>query len=155
RNLVAGIAAHVAHRRLERVHTAEACVLELRHFTMPRQPRIPERFEPAVDHAAHDHRTDRVVGARLGAEAEEPDQLRIDVVLPDQPQHGVRGHRVDVLVATRHAEAAADHHLDLVPGVARPLAPVLETYPKWGYVRAHCTDTRSRRLTHLRSPPRC
>ena len=118
--------ASVAQRSLERVDAAQARVLELGHLAVPRQPRHAERVERAVDHAAHDHGAGGVVGARLGAEAEEADPLRVDVVLADQPQDGVGRHRVDVLVRARHAEAVADDRPDLVPGVAGPFTPRFE-----------------------------
>ena len=93
-------------------------MLELGHLELAREARQSELVERVVDHAAHDHGADGVVGARLGAEPEPADVARIDVVLPDQPQHGVGRHRVDVLVLTHDAKAAADDDLTLSQGVS-------------------------------------
>ena len=59
-------------------------------------------------------------------ESEKADALRIDVVLPDQPQHGVGRHRVDVLVAARHTRKLRPTTPGSCPRVARPLTPILE-----------------------------
>jgi hypothetical protein len=63
RQAITGVARHVTQRGLERVHAAQAGVLELGDFHMTREPRATQRFQSAIDHAAHDHRARRVVSA--------------------------------------------------------------------------------------------
>jgi hypothetical protein len=136
----------------ERVHAAQARVLELGHFHVPRQARTTERLETTVHHAAHDDRARGVVGARLSAQTEEPDLRGVDVVVLDQTNHGVCRHRVDVLVATGHPKAPTDDRLDLVPGIAGPTAPVFQAHAQTRHVDAHAADPRLHCVTHLETP---
>ncbi len=140
REPVRSVALRVAERALQRVHTPETGVLELGHLEVPREAGQAERFERAVDHAAHDHGTSRIVRARFRTEPEKAHLLRIDAVVADQREHGVGGHGVDVLVPTRDAEAPPDDSADLVPIIPGPLAPAFEWHAKGWDVEAHGAD---------------
>src|SRR5690606_8358729 len=104
----------------------------------------------SVEHPAYDHRAGGVVGARLRAEREVADLAGIDVVLVDQPKHRVGGHRVDALVRSGLAEAAADDGRDLLPRVAGPAAPLLERDLEGRRVHGQATDADVRRALHKR-----
>src|SRR5690606_403533 len=98
------------------------------------------RAQAVVEHSLDDHGARRVVGARLRAEPEEADPARIDLVALDQAHYGRRRHRVDALLGTAHAEAAADHRAGLVPRLARPAAPCLEVDPIGRHIDRKSTD---------------
>jgi hypothetical protein len=149
---IARITRRVAQRCFERVHAAEAGVLELGHFHVPGQARPAKRFETTVHHAAHDDRTSRVVRARFCTQAEEPHLRGVDVIVLNQPDHGVGCHRVDVLVASRHPKATTDDRLDLVPGIAGPTAPVFQAHAQTRHIHAHAAYTGLHCVTHLETP---
>ncbi len=138
---VGAVGGGVAQRSLEAVHTAQARLLELRGLDVPRQRRPAAGDQLAVHEAADDHRRRRrVVGSGLGPDRQVADPLGINVVIVDQPQHRVGGHGVGVVVGPDDAEAVADDGARLVPGVAGPLAPVLQAHAKRRYEHRETAD---------------
>ena len=87
----------IAGGRLESVHAAQACVLELGHFHASAQRRTAHGDERVVEHSANDDRSRGVVGARFRSETEKADILGVDVVTHDQVEHRVGGHCVDAV----------------------------------------------------------
>ena len=118
----------VANGAFHAVHAAEAGVLEFRNLAAPRYRRHPASLERTVDHAFDDDRAGRVIGARFGAQTEEFDARRVDVVLLDEPHDRGGGHRVYALVRSPDTETAPDDFANLGPLVVSPVAPILEPH---------------------------
>ena len=138
---VLGLEREVAQRVLQGVDAAQAGVLDLGHLAMARQRRPAARLEAFVEHAFDDDGAGGVVGARLGAEPQEADAARVDVVAIDEPHDGRGGHRVDALRGAAHPEAVADDGAGLVPDVVGPATPRLEVYAVRRHVDGKAADT--------------
>ncbi len=130
----------MANCTLHAVNTAQASMLEFRNFTAARNRRHAPRLERLVDHALDDNGAGRIVGARLGAETQELDARRIDVVLVDQAHDGGGRHRVNAVIGPAYPETAADDFADLGPVIAGPLAPVLEPHAIRRHVGSEAGD---------------
>ena len=131
----------VAQRVLQRVDAAQAGVLDLGYLAMARQRRTAARLEAFVEHAFDDDGAGGVVGARLGAEPQEANAVRVDVVVVDEPHDGRGGHRIDALRGPAHPKAVADDGAGLVPDVVRPATPRLEVYAVRRHVDGKAADT--------------
>jgi hypothetical protein len=119
----------VADGAFHAVHAAEAGMLELGNFAAARDRLHAARDQGLVDHALDDNGARRIVGARLGAQAQEFHTCRIDVVLVDQAHDGIGRHCVHAVLRATHAEAATDNITDLRPLVSGPVAPIFQPYP--------------------------
>ncbi len=130
----------MADRALHAIDAAKAGVLELGDLAAASDGRFAARFQGPVDHAFDDDRAGRVIGARFGAQPEELDARRVDVVLLDQPHDRGRGHRVNALVGPAHAETAPDDLANLGPLVVGPVTPVLEPDSIGRNIRSKAAD---------------
>ena len=110
---------------LQAVHPREAGLLELRDLAVARQLRAALCEKRVVDHALNDDRARGVVTAGLGAEGEHADALRIDGVILDEPQRGVRRQGIDALARAAHPETSPHNTAGFVPGLVIPATPVL------------------------------
>ena len=141
RAAILGLEGQVAQRVLQRVDAAQARVLDLGDLAMARQRRAAARLQALVEHAFDDDGAGGVVGARLGAEPQEPDPVGVDVVAVDEPHDGRGGHRIDALRGAAHPEAMADDGAGLVPNVVGPATPRLEVYAVRWHVDGKAADT--------------
>ena len=141
RAAILGLEREIAQGVLQGVHAAEARMLDLGHLAMARQRRAAAGLQALVEHAFDDDGAGGVVGARLGAQAQEADAVRVDVVPIDEPHDGRGGHRVDALRGAAHPEAMADDRTGLVPDVVGPATPRLEVYAVRRHVDGKAADT--------------
>src|SRR5690606_17788789 len=130
----------VAKSVLQRIHAAEARVLDLGNLAVAVHGRPAGLPQAVVEHALDDHRARGVVRARFGSEAEKADALGIDVVRVAKAHHGRCGDCIIALLGTAHPEAAADGRAGLVPRGARPAAPLLQIDPIRRHVDRKTTD---------------
>ena len=142
----------VAQRGLEPIDTRKAGVLELGHLAVAGQERHALRGERVVDHALDDDGARRIVAARLGAEGEHADPLRVELVVLDEAQHGVRGERVDALGGPAHPEAAPDDAPRLLPGLVVPGTPVLQRDAVRGQIQRQSADSREHAVPSFGGP---
>ena len=128
--LAAGaVEGEVPYGAFHAVNAAQAGMLEFGHFAASRDRRHAARLQCLVHHSLYDDCAGGIVGAGLGAEAQELDPRGVDVVLLDQAHDGRCRHRVDAVIRPANAETASHDFAHLRPMAAGPLAPVLEPDP--------------------------
>ena len=130
----------IPERVLQRVHRAEAGVLDLGHFAVAVHGGQAPGLQPVVQHALDDDRAGGIVGAGFGAQSEKADLLGIDAVLLDQAHGGRAGHGVDALARTAHPEAVPYHGAGLAPRRPGPPAPVLQAHSIGGHIGRESAD---------------
>src|SRR5690606_20794549 len=94
-----------------------------------------------VDHTADHHGSRGAVGAPLGAEPEETDVSRIDVVAFDPAEHLTPRERVDAPPGPADPEAGRRHGLDLGPLRPAPYRPSPQPHPIRRDTQRKTTDT--------------
>ena len=128
------IQGQVAQRTLHAIHTAEASMLEFRHFAASGYRCLSLGHQGAIDHAFDNNRAGRIIRTGFRSEAKKFDPRRINVVLVNKAHNGGCRHRINALVRTPQPKTAPNNFACFRPLIARPLAPILEPYPKRWYV---------------------
>ena len=131
----------MANGAFHTIHAAEAGVFELRDFAAAGNGGSATRNKRLVDHALDDDRTGRVIRARFGTQPEEFYAGWIHIVLIDQADDRICGHRVDAVVGSTNAETAPHNLANLRPLVIRPVTPILEPYAVWRDVGGEAADS--------------